>query len=109
MSRDGAVSKETAMMRSTAFAILLLTSSSAALAQYIPNDPYPTHQQPQISPENPRPANPRAVPEELGTTGQAIRPDGGRLSPQNDPNSPACIPQYDSSGAQVKPCPNLPR
>jgi hypothetical protein len=41
------------MLRSTAVAIFLLASGSVALAQYVPNDPYPTHLQPQISPENP--------------------------------------------------------
>jgi hypothetical protein len=97
------------MLKSIAFAIALLASGGVAFAQYVPNDPAPTH--PQLSPADPqRPsANPRVLPEEPGTTGQAIQPDGRRQIPQNDPNSPECIPQYDSSGAQVKPCPNSPR
>jgi hypothetical protein len=95
------------MLKSTALAIALLVSGGVASAQYVPNDPAPTH--PQVDPTIPQPANPRVVPEEPGTTGQAIQPDGLRQLPQNDPNSPECIPQYDSSGAQVKPCPNSPR
>ena len=95
------------MLKSIAFAIVLLASGGVAFAQYVPNDPAPTH--PQISPANPQPANPRIVPGEPSTTGQAIQPDGRRELPQNDPNSPECIPQYDSSGAQVQPCPNSPR
>ncbi len=95
------------MLKSTAFAIALLVSGSVAFAQYQPSDPPPAN--PQVSPTNPQPANPRIAPMEPGTTGQAIQPDIRRPSPQNDPSSPDCIPQYDSSGAQVQSCPNAPR
>lgn len=94
------------MLRTTAFAIALLAAGGMAFAQ-APSDS-PPRANPQLSPTNPQPANPR-MPMEPGTTGQAIQPDGRRPSPQNDPNSPECIPQYDSSGAQVEPCPNSPR
>jgi hypothetical protein len=94
------------MLKSTAFAVALLASGGLAFAQYVPNDPAPTH--PQVSPTIPQPANPQGMPAEPGTTGQATQPDG-RPNPQNNPNSPECIPQYDASGAQVKPCPEAPR
>jgi len=95
------------MLKSTALAIALLASGGIAFAQYEPTNPPPAN--PQISPTNPQPANPQLRPMEPGTTGHAIRPDSGRPSPQNDPSSPECIPQYDASGAQTVPCPNSPR
>ena len=91
------------MLKSIAFAVALLASSGAAFAQYTPDsNPPPANQQ--MSP-----TNPQASPAEPSTTGQAVEPGSRRPSPQNDPESSECIPEYDASGAQVRPCPNAPR
>ena len=91
------------MLKSTAVAIALLVSSGAAFAQYTPDsNPPPANQQ--MSP-----TNPQASPAEPSTTGQAIEPAAAARARRTIRSSSECIPEYDASGAQVRPCPNAPR